>query len=793
MLDTIREGFGQVLQNKFNRFAIVGVILISALFGLVCVIAFWSPEDKLKDFPVAVINLDEGEYGEDIVENLKQSDKVKWEFYAENIFQNGIENTEYSFGFLIPENFSASVQSAQNGKPQPADIIYYSNMRKNYLLSQFSRNVTAMFETSVSASITREYATGAFDSLYGLKDGLAGAAGGAENISAGAVKLQDGVAEFSDGIAQLNNGAATLQDNNRTFTEKMGQLTEGAASLKDGVERLSGNTADLAAAVGQLAAGAETLQAGTADFAKGVEQLNEGAAELSLNSKTFREKMSSLADGASSLKTGLLRLDENVTALSAASMKINTGATALAENLNTLGDSILQSAGSYQTAMEQLLAGGAEIIGNPELTDTQKAEAWENLYARLDAAYTQYSFVQTQITPGIFGLMAGAADLQSGTDTLRDKMPDLLSGVADLVFGAEILDDGAQQLQTASESLYQGSQTLAAGTATLQENATLLSAGAIDLQSGTDTLHHKMPDLTSGVAELVAGAANLDESSRKLQAGSVALRDGMDTLADGATALNQNAQTLQAGTKDLAAGVDELHAALATSADTMEEKLVNKAEDMGEFIAAPVTISSHIYGEIQNYGTGFAPLFMSMGLWIGALMLFFLIPVQPPQAAQLSRVQIVWGRYIVYATFGALEALVITGGALLIGVEVISIPVFMLFAGFLSLVFIGIIQFIHLLLGDLMSKGLCVILVILQVSAAGGSFPVDLMGSFFIKIHPFLPFSYSIDGFREIISGGNWPALSITVAILLSLLVVTWILSGLSCKRTKNLPGAATY
>jgi putative membrane protein len=118
-----------------------------------------------------------------------------------------------------------------------------------------------------------------------------------------------------------------------------------------------------------------------------------------------------------------------------------------------------------------------------------------------------------------------------------------------------------------------------------------------------------------------------------------------------------------------------------------------------------------------------------------------------------------------------------------LGVEVMNIPIFMAFACLISLVFIGIIQLIHLVFGDLISKAISVILVILQIAAAGGTFPVDLTKPFFIMIHPFLPFSYTIDGFREIISGGNWPSLFASASILLAVLIVTWMLSLIGCKR----------
>jgi putative membrane protein len=174
---------------------------------------------------------------------------------------------------------------------------------------------------------------------------------------------------------------------------------------------------------------------------------------------------------------------------------------------------------------------------------------------------------------------------------------------------------------------------------------------------------------------------------------------------------------------------------------------------------------------------------MSLGLWIGGLMLFFIIPVKTPQNAQLSRGKIVFGRYFVLGTFGICEALAITGGALLLGVEAVNVPIFMLFACVLSLTFLGIFQLVHLLAGDLVSKAICIIVAIVQIAAAGGTFPVELTSPFFMAIHPYLPLTYSIDGFREIISGGNWSGLLGTTGIFAIILVCAWGLSLLVCKR----------
>ena len=41
----------------------------------------------------------------------------------------------------------------------------------------------------------------------------------------------------------------------------------------------------------------------------------------------------------------------------------------------------------------------------------------------------------------------------------------------------------------------------------------------------------------------------------------------------------------------------------------------------------------------------------------------------------------------------------------------------------------------------------------LQLSGAGGTFPIELSGSFFQTINPFLPFTYAIIAMREAVGG----------------------------------------
>lgn len=128
--------FGKALKSRFELIretpirilAIVIAVIVSLCYGLVTVIAFSEMPDSVRDFPVAIVNDDEGaelagkpvNYGDMIMEEVEKNDSVKWEECDQGQLENGIEKTDYYFAFIIPEDFSEKVLSAKMGKPETA-------------------------------------------------------------------------------------------------------------------------------------------------------------------------------------------------------------------------------------------------------------------------------------------------------------------------------------------------------------------------------------------------------------------------------------------------------------------------------------------------------------------------------------------------------------------------------------------------------------------------------------------------------------------------------------------------
>lgn len=90
----------------------------------------------------------------------------------------------------------------------------------------------------------------------------------------------------------------------------------------------------------------------------------------------------------------------------------------------------------------------------------------------------------------------------------------------------------------------------------------------------------------------------------------------------------------------------------------------------------------------------------------------------------------------------------------------------------------GFNQFVvlfNVLIGKL-GSGIMLVLMVLQLSASAGSYPIELSNSFFEAIHPWMPMSYSVHAFRETISMGGSVASDLTVLLSLGVIsmVLTW-------------------
>lgn len=184
--------------------------------------------------------------------------------------------------------------------------------------------------------------------------------------------------------------------------------------------------------------------------------------------------------------------------------------------------------------------------------------------------------------------------------------------------------------------------------------------------------------------------------------------------------------------------------------------LKSDAVKKSEFLSNPVKLEINRVFPIPNYGSAMTPFFTTLSLWVGALILVSLLSVNIHPLEGVDNVtmnEATVGRYLTFMTIAMCQALVVSlGDIFLLKSYVVSPAIFVIYSMFISIVFSMIVYSLVSIFGNV-GKALAVILLVLQISASGGTFPIEVTPPFFQSINPLLPFTYAIGGMRECVGG----------------------------------------
>ncbi|WP_310831618.1 YhgE/Pip domain-containing protein [Paenibacillus pedocola] len=740
-LSVFIKDLGAALKNPKVLIPMFVVLFIPVLYSGLFLKAFWDPYGKMNELPVAVVNEDKGaDYegsklaaGNELVEELKKTDGFKWNFVTREQAEAGLDDNTYYMAIIVPEDFSAKATTLLDTDPQPAKIIYEPNEGYNFLAGQIGGTAVKDIKTKVSAKITEAYTNSVFDKITEIASGLGDAGDGASKIADGATKLDDGALKLRDNLLVLTEGTGKLVNGVAPLTEGVTALNTGAAALENGSSTLAGGLEQLSAAhkklqagVSQTAAGSKQLsdglkktEAGAAALQAGTQSAVDGTAKLQAGTQSVVEGSSKLAAGLTSSAEGSAKLEAGLKASKDGSAKVSAGAKAVADGLQQLVKSSPQLAASPD--VQKLLAASAAVAEGT---------------AQLDASQQQ--------------LLAGATSLHSGQEQLVQGANQLHDGSQQLDAGVSQLHDGAQQLNAGSTQLLQGQQQLLAGAAKLETGGNTLSAGM--KQFGA-----KLDEAAAGGAKLADGGKALEAGTSKLLAGAGQLSSGLTSVADGSKKLSDGAGQLKDGLDELKSGSSELATKLGDAAS--QTSTVNKTDALVSMFAQPVKIEEVKVSAVPNYGTGFAPYFLSLGLFVGALICTLVIPMRSSEVLEASRFNRFMSRTLTFSMMSMLQSLMAAMIVLYgLGLEVQSVPLFYAFTFITSISFMWMIQAIVTWM-DQPGRFVVIVILIFQLTTSAGTFPLELIPNWMKFFNPLLPMTYSVRGFKAAISTGDFSAM----------------------------------
>ncbi|MCS5735951.1 YhgE/Pip domain-containing protein [Herbiconiux daphne] len=514
-----------------------------------------------------------------------------------------------------------------------------------------------------------------------------------------------------------------------SITERVGK--EAALKLLDGFATVRTNLTQAVDGAGQLADGAGTAESGAQQLAAGAGtanigalQLNDGLQQLAAGSADLPAKSAQLNDGAQALSTGLQSAQAQTADLPAQTAALNDGAQQVAAGNAQLAQVAGGFATQVQDAADEVPAARAQIVALLDastLTPEQKAAVLAQL-DQVGAAIDAGNTAVQNANADVSRLAAGSQQVADGTQQLADKTPALASGIGQL------------------------------------------AGGAAQLAAGTQQLADQAPTLAAGIASAASG-------SSQLSGGITQLAQGSSELANGLTALDTGAGTLRDG--------------LATGLDDVPNQTADQREAAAQTISDPVALDTSAVTKATNYGAGIAPFFISLSAWIGIYALFLIVkPLSRRALTAFKRpLTVTTAGWATPALLGALQMVVVFGiVTLALGYEVQHGWGMLGFIALTSATFASIILALNILLGSV-GQFLGLVLMVLQLVTAGGTFPWQTLPGPLQALHTVLPMSHAVDGIRQLMYGGNLDLAAGDVGVLLLWLVSALLVSYLGASR----------
>ncbi|MGL3151020.1 YhgE/Pip domain-containing protein [Microbacterium sp. A82] len=246
------------------------------------------------------------------------------------------------------------------------------------------------------------------------------------------------------------------------------------------------------------------------------------------------------------------------------------------------------------------------------------------------------------------------------------------------------------------------------------------------------------------------------DAQRVILGESSVLLGGLDhQLEQTSSALSSLDGNLAAVEADMGVAVSDLQTLGGVALFQDLEALTHlNAEQIAEFMATPVQVDQHTIFPTPAYGSLMGALFINLSLWIGAFVLVVILKldVDDEDIADVTERQKYLGRWSLFACIAVMQAIVLSIGNLIIGVQHVNVFAFVVTPILIGLAYLSVIYALSVTFGYV-GKGLAVVLVIMQIPGASGIYPIQLMPEFFQSLYPFFPFTYGIDAMREVISG----------------------------------------
>ena len=481
-------------------------------------------------------------------------------------------------------------------------------------------------------------------------------------------------------------------------------------------------------------------------------------------------------------------------------------------------DPLESAANNASASVDQISAGASRAASALSSAVSASAQSLGALSASIDDVYSRGG---SSVTSAVATLRSQASSVgNQATQYLHVK--ETLANLPGTPISQDVLDrlqasaDRLSALQNAINKLADDMEKNAADAGSNHQDVKSLVGQA---QSAISSLKSDVDSTLRPQLERLSGTINSATSSMEnlraqLSAASSSVNDGSNGVREGLSKLQSTFSGIGTQLREASQKIADIHNKLNDALESgnlakVRTIIGSDPQALAVALAAPVGITTIPVYPVDNFGSQMAPFYTALALWVGSVLMIITIrsdvttenvveglDSSHPAVGYFKRHHLgLWegflGRYLIFGLIALTQATILSLGLLFfVKIQHVHPWLFMCTAWAIALVFSLLLYTFIATFGNA-GKALGVLFLVLQITGAGGSFPLAILPNFFRSISPYLPATHGITALRAAIagySGGEY----LDAMLLLSVFALVAALLGfglrpLLIKRTRLL------
>ena len=754
---------------------IVALMILPSMYAWFNILPSWDPYANTENVSVAVASLDEGvelegeqvNVGEEIISSLKENKQLGWRFVDQEEAIQGVEKGDYYASIIIPTDFTDKLTSFLGEELEKPELDYYINEKINAIAPK----VTGAGASGVVENVHQGFIKVANEAIFSaFNEAGIELEANQENIE----RLRNAIYQLEEDMPEIERLLGVAGDDLQiaeNASEKAHEGIKKAEEVSVEVQALSERIKEILDETDQYVN--EYVPIIKSDLAKAKTVISEITAvidQMADKEETFDEVLLKVENGTD-------KIDEVVEALQFLEETLKNADEA--NNHEQIAPFISQLEAEYEQLEQtkQDLQAAIEVIENApddeESTDDEKSleqlkamvEIIEARQAGIELAIEASKQAEASIAEGIF--LDGAEKVKKFETDLKQFKGAVLEKIAEA-------DEGKAKLTNVLDEI----DKYAVGiNETINDMLIFIDEDLMTTyQQEMNTARNAISEADEKVEKVISYFPKAEEILNKIDSGIDIGKEELDKVNEAFPEAKEKVLKLAQKTRELDSKGDIAELINFLRNDPVAE---------GDFFADPIDLKEHELFPIPNYGSAMAPFFTTLALWVGGLILVSSLIADVPDKHKYKSYEAYFGRFLTFWSIGIVQALIVTcGNMFLLKTFVLHHIWYILFAFLISTTFIVIIYTLVSVFGNT-GKVLAIILLVMQLGASGGTFPIQTTPDFFQKIHQFMPFTHGLGLLREATAGIVWSVALTHMAWLIGFIAV-FLFIGIKLKETIN-------